>query len=232
MNHAVKQAFEAALKIFADAAARSSNLDIPELRYAAMTSMLTSSAESAGINRRWFRERHQDFVPARGPRYSRWHDHHRIRISDCPAGAPSHSRGATGRMTKIDIIAAPTTARVAPLLVRRCQRKWRRYPSRELQSFQSSALPEHARPAGLFASLRHEPEYADGMQLIGAWFADQTVLNAAPAYQSATDWHTTAPCSRSALLAWIIHGARENASHTVDRGASLGESGHPSVKVH
>ena len=31
------------------------------------------------------------------------------------------------------------------------------------------------------------------MQLIGAWFADQTVLNASAAYQSATDWHTRRP---------------------------------------
>jgi aspartyl-tRNA(Asn)/glutamyl-tRNA(Gln) amidotransferase subunit A len=36
------------------------------------------------------------------------------------------------------------------------------------------------------------------MQLIGAWFADQTVLNAAAAYQSATDWHTRRPAIASA----------------------------------
>ncbi len=32
-----------------------------------------------------------------------------------------------------------------------------------------------------------------GMQLIGASFADQTVLNTAAAYQSATDWHNRKP---------------------------------------
>jgi aspartyl-tRNA(Asn)/glutamyl-tRNA(Gln) amidotransferase subunit A len=32
-----------------------------------------------------------------------------------------------------------------------------------------------------------------GMQLIGAWFADQTVLNAAAAFQGATDWHKARP---------------------------------------
>ena len=32
-----------------------------------------------------------------------------------------------------------------------------------------------------------------GLQLIGGWFADQTVLNTASAYQSATDWHTRRP---------------------------------------
>jgi aspartyl-tRNA(Asn)/glutamyl-tRNA(Gln) amidotransferase subunit A len=32
-----------------------------------------------------------------------------------------------------------------------------------------------------------------GMQLIGAWFADQTILNTALAYQESTDWHTRRP---------------------------------------
>jgi aspartyl-tRNA(Asn)/glutamyl-tRNA(Gln) amidotransferase subunit A len=32
-----------------------------------------------------------------------------------------------------------------------------------------------------------------GMQLIGRWFTDQTVLNAALAYQSATDWRPRRP---------------------------------------
>jgi aspartyl-tRNA(Asn)/glutamyl-tRNA(Gln) amidotransferase subunit A len=32
-----------------------------------------------------------------------------------------------------------------------------------------------------------------GMQLIGAWFSDQTVLNAALAYQSLSEWHRQKP---------------------------------------
>jgi aspartyl-tRNA(Asn)/glutamyl-tRNA(Gln) amidotransferase subunit A len=37
-----------------------------------------------------------------------------------------------------------------------------------------------------------------GMQLIGGWFADQIVLNAALAFQNATDWHTRRPAIASA----------------------------------
>jgi aspartyl-tRNA(Asn)/glutamyl-tRNA(Gln) amidotransferase subunit A len=37
-----------------------------------------------------------------------------------------------------------------------------------------------------------------GMQLIGSWFADQTVLNAALAYQNSTDWHTRRPAIANA----------------------------------
>ncbi len=64
VNPAVKaSSFESAFKVFAGAGCEIVDVDVPELSYAAMTSMLTSSAESAGINRRWFRERHQDYVP-------------------------------------------------------------------------------------------------------------------------------------------------------------------------
>ena len=63
VNPAVQQAFGAALKVIASAGCEIVDLEIPEARYAAMTSMMTSSAESAGINRRWFREHYHDFVP-------------------------------------------------------------------------------------------------------------------------------------------------------------------------
>ncbi|HET9880546.1 MAG TPA: Asp-tRNA(Asn)/Glu-tRNA(Gln) amidotransferase GatCAB subunit A, partial [Candidatus Binatia bacterium] len=37
-----------------------------------------------------------------------------------------------------------------------------------------------------------------GMQLIGSWFGDQIVLNAALAFQDGTDWHTRRPAIASA----------------------------------
>ena len=63
VDPAVRAAFDAAIKVLASEGGEIVDLDVPELSYAAMTSMLTSSAESAGINRRWFRERYHDFVP-------------------------------------------------------------------------------------------------------------------------------------------------------------------------
>ena len=48
VNPAVRQAFDAALKVLASAAGEVVDLDVPEISYAAMTSMMTSSAESAG----------------------------------------------------------------------------------------------------------------------------------------------------------------------------------------
>ena len=103
-----------ALRTLAEAGCVIDDLDIPELSYAAMTSMITSSAESAGINRRWFRERHQDFVPhvARGLAVGMTitaseyltvqRARHRIREALHQA------------YRKIDLIVSPTTPRVAP----------------------------------------------------------------------------------------------------------------------
>ena len=190
----VGAAFQTALKVFADAGCEIVDLDIPELSYAAMTSMLTSSAESAGINRRWFRERAQDYVPhvARGiavgmaitasEYFTAQRARHRIR------------EAVKAAYEKVDIVAAPTTARVAPPLAQGVQgngddSRHASYNQSNLLRFPSMlGLPGCSLPCGV------NPEGLPiGMQLIGASFADQTVLNTAAAYQSATDWHNRKP---------------------------------------
>ncbi|HYA28010.1 MAG TPA: amidase, partial [Acidobacteriota bacterium] len=113
---AVKEAFDAALKVLADAGCEIVNIDIPELRYAAMTSNMTSSAESAGINRRWFRERHQDYVPhvARGIAVGMT-----ITASEYLTVQRARQRireAVRSAYERVAIIASPTTSRVAPLL--------------------------------------------------------------------------------------------------------------------
>ena len=190
----VREAFQSALKVFADAGCEIVGLDIPELSFAAMTSMLTSSAESAGINRRWFRERAQDYVPhvARGIAVGM-----AITASEYLTAqrARHRIRDAVGAAYEnVDIIAAPTTARVAPPLAQGVQgngddSRHVSYNQSNLLRFPSMlGLPGCSLPCGM------SPEGLPiGMQLIGASFADQTVLNAAAAYQSATDWHDRKP---------------------------------------
>src|SRR5262245_25396484 len=191
---AVRQAFEAALKILAVLGAELVDLDVAEISYAAMTSMLTSSAEAAGINRPWFRAHYHDFVPhvARGLAVGMaitaseyltvQRARHRIR----------EALGAT--YGKISIISATTHARVAPPLSEGVKgngddARHASYNHSNLLRFPSMlGLPGCSLPCGI------SPEGLPiGVQLIGAWFADQTVLNAAAAFQSATDWHKRRP---------------------------------------
>ena len=194
VNLEVRQAFAAALETFSAAGCEIVDLDVPELRYAAMTSMMTSSAESAGINRRWFRERHRDFVPhvSRGIAVGMT-----ISASEYLTVQRARQRireAVRAAYEKVDVIAAPTTARVAPLLsdgVKGNGDDTRRasYNHSNLLRFPSMlGLPGCSLPCGI-----NTEGMPIGMQLIGAWFADQTVLNTACAYQSATDWHTRRP---------------------------------------
>ena len=194
INSEVKQAFESALKIFAAAGCEIVDLDIPELSYAAMTSMMTSSAESAGINRRWFRERHQDYVPhvARGIAAGMT-----ITASEYLTVQRARHRireAVRAAYQEVDIIASPTTARVAPLLSQGLKgngddARHAGYNHSNLLRFPSMlGLPGCSVPCGI-----NTEGMPIGMQLIGSWFADQTVLNAAFGYQNSTDWHTRRP---------------------------------------
>jgi aspartyl-tRNA(Asn)/glutamyl-tRNA(Gln) amidotransferase subunit A len=194
VNPEVRQAFDAALKVFAGAGCELIDLDVPEVSYAAMTSMMTSSAESAGINRRWFRERHQDFVPhvSRGIAVGMT-----ITASEYLTVQRARHRireALLATYKRVDIIASPTTARVAPLLSDGVKgngddTRHASHNHSNLLRFPSMlGLPGCSLPCGFNAE-----GMPIGMQLIGNWFADQTVLNTAFAYQSTTDWHTRRP---------------------------------------
>ncbi len=199
VNPEVGQAFEQGLKIFARAGCEIVDLDIPEVSYAAMTSMTTSSAESAGINRRWFRERHQDFVPhvSRGIAVGMT-----ITASEYLTVQRARHRIREALRTgykRVDIIASPTTARAAPLISAGVKgngddTRHASYNHSNLLRFPSMlGLPGCSLPCGI-----NTEGLPIGMQLIGAWFADQTVLNAVFAFQNATDWHMRRPAIASA----------------------------------
>ena len=194
VDPAVKQAFDAALQAFAGAGCAIIDLEVPEIKYAAMTSMLTSAAESAGINRHWFREKHQDFVPhvSRGIAAGMT-----ITASEyLTAQRARHRIREALRATyeKVDIIVSPTTGRVAPLLSEGVKgngddTRHASYNHSNLLRFPSMlGLPGCSLPCGI------SPENMPiGMQLIGAWFTDLRVLNTALAFQQATDWHRRRP---------------------------------------
>jgi len=199
VDPAVRAAFDAAIKILTGEGSEIVDLDVPEISYAAMTSVLTSSAESAGINRRWFREHYHDFVPhvARGIAVGM-----AITASEYLTVQRARQRirqAASAAYEKVDIIAAPTTARVAPPLPDGVRgngddARHASYNHSNLLRFPSMlGLPGCSLPCGI------NPEGLPiGMQLIGPWFTDQTVLNTAAAYQSTTDWHTRRPAIASA----------------------------------
>ncbi len=194
VNAEVRQAFDAALKVFARTGCDVMDVEIPELRYAAMTSMVTSSAEAAGINRHWFKERHRDFVPhvARGLAVGMTITASEYFTVQCARHRIREALRAT--YEKIDILAAPTTGRVAPLLSEGLKgngddTRHASYNHSNLLRFPSMlGLPGCSVPCGF-----NQEGLPIGLQLIGSWFKDQSVLNAALAYQRATGGHARRP---------------------------------------
>jgi len=194
VDPSVLSAFEVALRTLSAAGAEVVDVDIPELKYAAMTSMLTSAAESGANNVRWLRERPDDYqleikrrlAGGLGITASEYLtvQRARYRIREALRAA----------FETVDLLANPTTSRVAPLISlgprgNGDQTYRLGYTHSSLLRFPSLlGLPGCSIPCGANAE-----GLPIGMQLVGRWFADQRVLNVAFAYQQATEWGVRKP---------------------------------------
>ncbi len=194
MDPAVLQAFEAALKTLTAAGAQVVDIDIPELKYAAMTSMLTHAAESSTNNRRWLREQPDGYqleikrrlAGGLGITASEYLtvQRARYRIREALRAA----------FDKVELLANPTTNRVAPPLSLGTRGNADQtykvgYTHSSLLRFPSMlGLPGCSIPCGVNAE-----GLPIGMQLVGQWFADQCVLNVAFAYERTAEWAVRKP---------------------------------------
>jgi len=194
VDPSVLSAFEVALRTLSAAGAEVVDVDIPELKYAAMTSMLTSAAESGANNVRWLRERPDDYqleikrrlAGGLGITASEYLtvQRARYRIREALRAA----------FETVDLLANPTTSRVAPLISlgprgNGDQTYRLGYTHSSLLRFPSLlGLPGCSIPCGANAE-----GLPIGMQLVGRWFADQRVLNVAFAHQQATEWGVRKP---------------------------------------
>jgi aspartyl-tRNA(Asn)/glutamyl-tRNA(Gln) amidotransferase subunit A len=194
MDPAVLSAFEMAIQSLSAAGAEVVDIDIPELKYAAMTSMLTSAAESGANNVRWMRERPDEYqleikrrlAAGLGITASEYLTVQRARYRICAAVRAAYET--------VDLLANPTTNRVAPLVSLGPKGNGDQtykigYSYSSLLRFPSMlGLPGCSIPCGA-----NEEGLPIGMQLVGRWFADQRVLNIAFAYQQATEWGLRKP---------------------------------------
>ncbi|HZP26079.1 MAG TPA: amidase [Dehalococcoidia bacterium] len=88
---------------------------------------------------------------------------------------------------RIDLLVTPTTALTA-LTIEECSRGKVLSYNRLTNPFNLSGQPAISLPCG-FSSLG----LPIGLQLVGRWWEEETVLQAAYAYEQATDWHRHRP---------------------------------------
>jgi aspartyl-tRNA(Asn)/glutamyl-tRNA(Gln) amidotransferase subunit A len=191
---AVRAAFEAAVTQYQALGADVRDLDVPEISYAAMTSMMNSSAEASGNNRRWVYSRAGDYVPDVKRRLAMGMG---ITASEYLVIQRARHRiqGAVrAAFDTVDIMLAPTTARVAPPIAEGPRGNG---DTTYAVSHNVSNLLRLASMLGLPACSLPSGVGADGLptaiQLFGVWYADQTVLNAAAAFEQTTAWSARRP---------------------------------------
>lgn len=202
VDASVRSAFEAALKVLAGLGTEIIHLDVPEVSYAAMASMMTSAAEAAANNLGWLRERSHDYVPQVRRRLVAGMAITAVEYLTVQRARHRIREAIKTVFKDVDVIASPTTVRVAPFISESSKGNGDDYSHASynhanlLRLPSMLGLPAISVPCGI-----HPTGLPIGLQLISGWFADQTVLDAAFAYESVTDWHTRRP-----PLVWEMPG--------------------------
>ncbi len=87
---------------------------------------------------------------------------------------------------RVDLVATPTTPVVAPTVEEAA--RWALVLNRNTNAFNVSGQPAISLPCGFSSH-----GLPIGLQLVGRWWDEATVLRTAHAYQQATDWHLRPP---------------------------------------
>ncbi len=191
---AVRGAFEAALAVYRDLGAEAVDFDVPEISYTAMTSMLTSAAESAANNRAWLATRAADYQPEVRRRLASGLGLTAAEYFMVQRARLRIARAVEQAFQRVDLLVAPTTARVAPPIADGPRGNG---DITYRVSYNASNLLRLASVLGLPAASVPSGTSPEGLptaiQLFGAWYDDQTVLDAAAAFEQATPWSARRP---------------------------------------
>jgi aspartyl-tRNA(Asn)/glutamyl-tRNA(Gln) amidotransferase subunit A len=188
VDPATREAFETALGVVRALGASVHDLDVPELRYAAMSSMLTSAAESAANNVEWLRERGTDYVPQVRRRLAAGLGLTAANYLTAQRARQRIAAAVRAAFEQVDVIAVPATDRPAPPIAAGAGGTGDRpfevgYNQSNLLRLPSLlGLPGCSVPCGMADGLPL------GLQLCGAWFTDQVVWNLAAAFEQASEW--------------------------------------------
>jgi aspartyl-tRNA(Asn)/glutamyl-tRNA(Gln) amidotransferase subunit A len=190
----VLAAVDAAARVFETLGATVVEVEMDELVPA--TDLTAFFAEAVAYHREALDQTPETFGPS-----LRWRLEASARISGTEyADARLRQREAKRKLRavfeQVDLLLTPTAVVAAGLIPSDADeppfRELNGYPSallgRNTRTFNITGVPAVSLPCGFTAS-----GLPIGMQLVGSWWAEGTVLRAAHAYQQTTDWHRSFP---------------------------------------
>lgn len=191
----VVAAFDAALDVLRGLGARITRIAVPEMAAVTAYGALLSRAEGAAIHANWMRDVPQDYAIHLSARlYGGYALPATLYLEALSRRGPVLRAFCARALTGYDLIATPTLRTRVPTLaatnIDANPENWARFMavSANTRPFNYLGLPAISIPCGFDAN-----GLPIGLQLAGRPFAEARVLQAADAYQRATDWHQREP---------------------------------------
>ena len=191
----VLAAFEAALDVLRGLGAAVERLAVPEMPAVAAYTALLSRAEGAAIHANWMREFPADYATHLSARlYGGYALPATLYIEALSRRGPLLRAFCDRALGRFDLVATPTIRGRVPTLaetdIDADPANWAAFMglSANTRPFNYLGLPTISIPCGV-----DSVGLPIGLQLASRPFAEARVLNAADAYQGATDWHRRQP---------------------------------------
>lgn len=190
----VRAAFEKALDVLVDLKAKVLDIHIPGIEDGSTASLTILSAGGSAVHEEWLRTRPEDYDPNVLVRLKRGLDVTGAEYARAQRTRRLLMRSFESLFEQVDLLATPMCAIGAPL------HGATRVQVDEQEIDVLSAVARYSRPFNLIGvpaiSVPCGFTPADlpiGLQLIGPMYGEVTVLQAAHAYEQATDWHLYRP---------------------------------------
>ena len=191
----VVAAFDAALDVLRGLGAHVARIAVPEMAAVTAYGALLSRAEGAAIHANWMRDVPQDYAIHLSSRlYGGYAIPASLYLEALSRRGPILRAFCARALTGYDLVATPTLRTRVPTLaetdIDANPENWARFMavSANTRPFNYLGLPTISIPCGFDAN-----GLPIGLQLAGRPFAEARVLQAADAFQRATDWHQQEP---------------------------------------
>jgi aspartyl-tRNA(Asn)/glutamyl-tRNA(Gln) amidotransferase subunit A len=184
----VRAAFDAALGVMSDAGARVEEIGIPPIAHADDAVMSIIAPEAAAVHEEWLRSRPQDYAPMTRVQLEMGLTIPATEYVRAQRFRSLLSSGFAGAFERVDVVASPTVAWVAPAEDPAIADGDGAIEGRRTVPYNLTGMPAVSVPCGV-----GEDGLPAALQLAGPWWNDELVLRAAAAFEVRSGWGAPIP---------------------------------------